>query len=84
MLSLLTTAQATTKKPYSMDENLFHISYESGVLEDPWVAPPADIFRITADPATAPEVGRCGVVCVVVAALTRVLLAARRGDPHRL
>jgi argininosuccinate synthase len=44
----------TREKPYSMDENLWHISYESGILEDPWAEPPADMFRLTVDPVTAP------------------------------
>jgi argininosuccinate synthase len=34
----------TKAKPYSTDRNLFHISYEGGVLEDPWKEPPADMF----------------------------------------
>jgi argininosuccinate synthase len=34
----------TTAKPYSTDRNLFHISYEGGILEDPWKEPPADMF----------------------------------------
>lgn len=34
----------TKAKPYSMDRNLFHISYEGGILEDPWKEPPADMF----------------------------------------
>src|SRR3954465_1032318 len=38
---------ATTAKPYSMDRNLMHISYEGGILEDPWAAPPEDIFLLT-------------------------------------
>ncbi|WP_018289819.1 argininosuccinate synthase [Verrucomicrobium sp. 3C] len=45
----------TTAKPYSMDRNLFHISYESGVLEDPWQPPPADLFRLTRNPEEAPD-----------------------------
>ena len=45
----------TQAKPYSMDRNLFHISYESGVLEDPWQAPPADLFRLTRNPEQAPD-----------------------------
>jgi len=45
----------TREKPYSMDQNLWHLSFESGVLEDPWAAPPADMFRLTADPAQAPD-----------------------------
>jgi argininosuccinate synthase len=46
----------TKSAPYSMDANLFHISYEGGILEDPWTAPPAGMFRMTADPETAPQV----------------------------
>ncbi len=34
----------TKTKPYSTDRNLFHISYEGGILEDPWKEPPADMF----------------------------------------
>ena len=45
----------TRAAPYSMDANLFHISYEGGVLEDPWTAPPADMFRMTVDPTDAPD-----------------------------
>ncbi len=45
----------TKKAPYSMDANLFHISYEGGVLEDPWTAPPEGMFRMTIDPEKAPD-----------------------------
>ena len=45
----------TKEKPYSMDANLLHISYEGGVLEDPWVSPPDGMFKMTADPETAPD-----------------------------
>ena len=38
---------ATKAKPYSMDLNLFHISYEGGILEDPWKAPPESMFEMT-------------------------------------
>ena len=41
---------------YSMDANLMHISYEGGILEDPWAAPPPGMFRMTTDPEEAPEV----------------------------
>ena len=44
----------TIEKPYSMDANLLHVSYEGGVLEDPWVSPPADMFRTTINPEDAP------------------------------
>jgi argininosuccinate synthase len=45
----------TTEKPYSMDANLLHISYEGGVLEDPWVGPPENMFKMTVDPSAAPD-----------------------------
>ena len=45
----------TPEKPYSMDANLLHISFEGGVLEDPWVAPPKGMFRMTTDPWEAPD-----------------------------
>jgi argininosuccinate synthase len=44
---------ATAEKPYSTDRNLMHISYEGGILEDPWMEPPADIFRLTVAPESA-------------------------------
>ena len=46
---------ATLEKPYSVDRNLFHTSYEGGILEDPWVAPPEEIFQLTRNPRTAPD-----------------------------
>jgi argininosuccinate synthase len=46
---------ATKAKPYSVDKNLFHTSYEGGILEDPWAEPPADMFAMTVDPRRAPE-----------------------------
>jgi argininosuccinate synthase len=45
----------TQQMPYSMDANLLHVSYEGGVLEDPWVSPPAGMFRMTVDPEAAPD-----------------------------
>jgi argininosuccinate synthase len=45
----------TPEKPYSMDANLWHISYEGGVLEDPWEAPPKGMFRMTTDPELAED-----------------------------
>jgi len=44
---------ATHEKPYSTDANLMHISYEGGILEDPWAAPPEDIFQLTSSPESA-------------------------------
>jgi argininosuccinate synthase len=49
---------ATKEKPYSTDRNLFHISYEGGILEDPWREPDPSIFLITKDPADAPNTPR--------------------------
>ena len=46
---------ASAEKPYSMDRNLMHISYEGGFLEDPWAAPPEDIFLLTKSPEKAPD-----------------------------
>ena len=46
---------ATAEKPYSMDRNLMHVSYEGGILEDPWAAPPEDIFLMTKSPEDAAE-----------------------------
>lgn len=43
------------EKPFSCDENLMHISYESGMLEDPAVSPRADMFRMTCSPQAAPD-----------------------------
>jgi argininosuccinate synthase len=45
----------TPAKPYSTDGNLLHISYEGGLLEDPWQAPPGDMFRMTVSPQDAPD-----------------------------
>jgi len=44
------------KSPYSMDANLLHISYEGGVLEDPWAEPEEDMWRWSVSPEDAPDV----------------------------
>ena len=44
---------ATAEKPYSTDANLMHISYEGGILEDPWAEPPENIFQLTRSPENA-------------------------------
>jgi len=49
----------TVKKPYSNDRNLLHLSFEGGILEDPWAEPPADMFQLTVDPAEAPDAPTC-------------------------
>lgn len=43
------------KSPYSMDANLLHISYEGGILEDPWAEPEEDMWRWTNSPEKAPD-----------------------------
>lgn len=45
----------TRKKPYSTDRNMLHISYEGGVLEDPWAAPPEDMYTLSVPPRRAPD-----------------------------
>jgi len=46
----------TQEKPYSSDRNLLHISFEGGILEDPWAEPKPDMFVLTANPEDAPNV----------------------------
>ena len=45
----------SAEKPYSMDRNLVHISYEGGILEDPWLEPYNDMFLLTVAPEKAPD-----------------------------
>jgi len=45
----------TPKKPYSSDRNLLHISYEGGILEDPWNPPDEDMFLLSVSPQKAPD-----------------------------
>jgi argininosuccinate synthase len=45
----------TKAKPWSTDENLFHISFEAGILEDPSTCPPRDMWKLTVDPEDAPN-----------------------------
>jgi len=49
-------ASAKKKSPYSMDANLLHISYEGGVLEDPWAEAEEDMWRWSVSPESAPDV----------------------------
>lgn len=46
---------STKSKPWSMDENLAHCSYEAGILEDPDVTAPSDMWKLTVDPLKAPD-----------------------------
>ncbi|MAM92397.1 MAG: argininosuccinate synthase [Opitutaceae bacterium] len=54
--------EASASKPYSMDRNLLHISYEAGILEDPWFDPTTpdnkDMYKLTVDPEDAPNEAR--------------------------
>jgi argininosuccinate synthase len=51
--------EASLKKPYSMDRNLLHISYEAGILEDPWFDPTTSknkaMFKLSVSPEDAPD-----------------------------
>jgi len=47
--------EQTKKKSYSLDKNIWGVSIESGVLEDPWVEPPADCYQWTVSPEKAPD-----------------------------
>jgi argininosuccinate synthase len=60
---------ATLEKPYSIDRNLMHVSYEGGILEDPWRAPDEDMFLSTCSPEEAPD------------ASSELLIAFERGTP---
>jgi argininosuccinate synthase len=46
---------ATAEKPYSCDRNLFHLSFEGGILDDPWNEPPEDMFVLSVSPERAPD-----------------------------
>lgn len=47
--------RSTKSKPWSMDENLAHYSYEAGILEDPSTSPPDNMWQLTVDPREAPD-----------------------------
>ena len=46
---------ATLEKPYSIDRNLMHVSFEGGILEDPWRAPEEEMFLLSQSPQAAPD-----------------------------
>ncbi len=63
----------TTKaKPYSTDRNLLHISFEGGVLEDPWTGPPEDMFVLSVSPQAAPNEPE------------EITIAFQQGDPVKI
>tara|TARA_B100001971_G_scaffold209719_1_gene233805 strand:- start:1265 stop:2485 length:1221 start_codon:yes stop_codon:yes gene_type:complete len=49
---------ASPAKPYSVDQNLFHVSSEGGILEDPWKEAPADVYQVTSAPESSPDIPR--------------------------
>jgi len=59
----------TPKKPWSSDGNLLHLSFEGGILEDPWAAPEPEMFERTVSPQEAPD------------AVTELTLTFERGNP---
>ncbi len=73
---------ATVKKPYSMDRNLMHISFEGGVLENPWHAPDESMFVMTTSPEEAPDAA--AEVIVGFEAGTPVSLDGETFTPARL
>jgi argininosuccinate synthase len=73
---------ASAEKPFSRDRNLWHISHEGGVLEDPWQEPPADLFVMTRDPAQAPD--RPLAVTITFEAGEPVALDGEAMDPVEL
>lgn len=60
---------ASREKPYSVDRNLLHTSYEGGILEDPWREPDPAMFTVTVAPESAPDKSE------------ELTLAYERGDP---
>ncbi len=73
---------ATLEKPYSIDRNLYHISYEGGVLEDPWRAPDEEMFEWTTAPERAPD--RPEVVSIDFERGRAVALDGQRLEPVEL
>ena len=73
---------ASAEKIYSRDANIWHISHEGGDLEDPWKAPPADVWMRTCDPAAAPDTH--AEVTISVAAGMPVALDGAPKDPVSL
>ena len=72
----------TPERPYSTDRNLFHISYEGGILEDPWLEPPPDMFLWTRAAERAPN--RAEYIEVEFSRGDPVALNGRRFSPARL
>jgi argininosuccinate synthase len=74
--------QATADKPYSIDANLLHTSYEGGVLEDPANAPEEDMFLTTVSPEAAPDTSE--VIEIAFEGGDPVAVDGERLPPHAL
>lgn len=72
----------TRARPWSSDRNALHVSFEGGILEDPWAEPPESMFEMTVDPRRAP--GRPEAVEVGFEGGDPVSLNGRRLSPFRL
>jgi argininosuccinate synthase len=70
------------EKPYSTDANLMHVSYEGGILEDPWAEPPTDMFRMTKNAEDAPSKPR--VVEISFEAGNPVAIDGKKASPASL
>jgi argininosuccinate synthase len=70
------------EKPYSTDANLYHVSYEGGVLEDPWAEAPKGMWKLTTDPEDAPDTPR--TVEVAFEAGSPVAIDGERLEPAAL
>jgi len=70
------------EKPYSMDRNLMHISYEGGILEDPWREPDESMFRLSRAPESAPDFPRYLEIEFVDG--TPVAVDGRKTAPHEI
>lgn len=73
---------ATKEKPYSTDRNIFHISYEGGILEDPWAEPPQDMYTMMVPPEKAPD--KPSYIEISYKAGNPVALNGTRMSPARL
>jgi len=72
----------TAEKPYSIDRNLLHTSYEGGILEDPWREPPEEIYERTRAPKDAPDEPR--IATIGYEGGDAVSVDGRRLAPHDL
>ncbi|HVN22949.1 MAG TPA: argininosuccinate synthase [Syntrophorhabdales bacterium] len=70
------------EKPYSMDRNLMHISYEGGILEDPWREPDESMFRLSLSPEKAPDAPRYIEIDFVDG--TPVAIDGKKMAPHEI